>query len=149
MGWGLELLAFSGIVGSTGARASSSAETMALSFKRPSYQFWSEATSDELYRLDLSELFTHLFCAKQTTTVDFLQWLPSCYHASPELKVEANHKLAMLQAPITYCNEDCDRRSAVSSWVMDNVPAGRWVEFRNHIAGDRWRAESEMKHAAM
>lgn len=116
---------------------------------RISHQFWAEATSDELYGLNLQELFTYLFCANQATTVDFLQWLPSSYHASPELKVKANHKLAMLQAPITYSNEDCDRRSHVSSWVMDNVHAARWLEFRNHIAGDRWRAESEMKHAAM
>ena len=141
------LLAFSGIVGSTEARASSSAETMAISFNRPSHQFWSEATSHELYMLDLHELFTHLFCAKQATTVDFLQWLPSCYHASPELKVEANHKLAMLQAPITYCNEDCDRRSAVSSWVMNTVPAGRWVDFRNQVAYDRLRTETKAEPA--
>ena len=122
---------------------------MTISFKHPSHQFWSEATSHELYMLDLHELFTHLFCAKQTTTVEFLQWLPSCYHASPELEVEANHKLAMLQAPITYSNEDCDRRSTVSSWAMDSVPAGRWLDFRNQVAYDRLRTETKEEPAAV
>ena len=143
------LLAFSGIVGSTEARASSSAETMAVSFKHPSHQFWSEATSHELYMLDLHELFTHLFCAKQATTVEFLEWLLSCYHASPDLCAEAKYRLVMLQAPITYSNEDCDRRQSVSAWAMHTVPAGRWVDFRNQVAYDRLSTETKAEPAAM
>ena len=120
---------------------------MTISFNHPSHQFWSEATSHELYMLDLHELFTHLFCAKQTTTVEFLQWLPTCYYAS-ELCADASHKLAMLQAPITYSNEDSDRRQTVSSWAMNCVPAGRWVDFRNHVAYDRLRTETKAESAA-
>ena len=122
---------------------------MAISFKHPSYQFWAEATSHELYMLDLHELFTHLFCAKQATTVEFLQWLPSSYHASLTLETEAKCKLVMLQAPITYSNEDSDRRQAVSAWAMNSVPAGRWVDFRNHVAYDRLKTENKTAPAAV
>jgi hypothetical protein len=122
---------------------------MAISFKHPSHQFWSEATSHELYMLDLHELFTHLFCAKQATTVEFLQWLPSSYHASLTLETEAKCKLVMLQAPITYSNEDSDRRQAVSAWAMNCVPAGRWVDFRNHVAYDRLKTETKAEPAAV
>jgi hypothetical protein len=122
---------------------------MTISFKHPSHQFWAEATSHELYMLDLHKLFTHLFCAKEATTIEFLQWLPTCYFASPELCTEASHKLAMLQAPLTYCNEDCDRRQAVSAWAMNSVPAGRWMDFRNHVAYDRLKTENKTAPAAV
>lgn len=114
---------------------------MTRSFQRPDHAFWANATSNELYGLDLLELFTHLFCANQRTTEAFLEWLPSYHHAKFELCVQAANKLAMLKAPITYCNEDCDKRADVSAWAMANVPAGMWVEWRNVLAAQRWSAE--------
>jgi len=114
---------------------------MALSFDRPSRHFWAEASSDDLYRMDLHELFTHIFSVNEATTITFLQWLPSSYRASLELCEKAVHKLAMLQAPISYSNEDCDRRSDMISWAMNEVPAAVWVEFRNTVAYQRLKAE--------
>lgn len=122
---------------------------MAISFQRPDHAFWANATSDQLYRLDLQELFTHLFCANQRTTEAFLKWVPSSYHAGLELSEQAAHRLAMLTAPITYSNEDCDRRQAVSAWVMANVPAGMWVEWRNVVACQRHEAERNAEPVAV
>lgn len=116
---------------------------MTISFKRPDHGFWANATSDELYMLDLQELFTHLFCANQRTTEAFLKWVPSSYHAGLELSEQAAHKLVMLTAPITYSNEDCDKRQDVSAWAMANVPAGMWVEWRNVVAYQRYKVERE------
>lgn len=121
---------------------------MTISFNRPDYGFWANATSDELYMLDLQELFTHLFCANQRTTEAFLQWVPSSYHAGLELSEQAAHKLAMLTAPITYSNEDCDKRQDVSAWAMANVPAGMWVEWRNVVAYQRYKVEREAQKLA-
>ena len=122
-------------------RLSTHFPAMTLSFKRPDHHFWANATSDELYSLDLQELFAHLFCANQRTTEAFLAWLPESYHATDELRTQAAGKLAMLQAPIFYCNQDCDNRQAVSSWAMNSVPAGLWVEFKNFLAYQRLDAE--------
>jgi hypothetical protein len=121
---------------------------MTRSFQRPDHAFWANATSNELYGLDLQELFTHLFCANQRTTEAFLEWLPSSYHAGLDLCEQAAHKLIMLKAPISYCNEDCDRRQAMSSWAMATVPAAMWIEFRNWLANQRHMAEREAKRLA-
>jgi hypothetical protein len=121
---------------------------MTLSFKRPDHHFWANATSHELYSLDLQELFAHLFCANQRTTEAFLAWFPESYYATPELCKQAANTLAMLQAPIFYCNQDCDNRQAVSSWAMNNVPAGLWVEFKNLVACQRMDAERNAQRLA-
>jgi len=121
---------------------------MALSFQRPDHHFWANATSDELYSLDLHELFTHLFCANQRTTEAFLEWFPESYYATDELRTQAAGKLAMLKAPIFYCNQDCDNRQHVSSWAMNTVPAGLWVEFKNFVAYQRLDAERNAQRLA-
>jgi len=121
---------------------------MAISFQRPDHKFWAIATSSELYGLDLQELFTHLFCANQRTTEAFLKWLPSSRHAGLDLCDEAGRKLAMLQAPITYSNEDFDRRQCVSAWAMTSVPAACWVDFRNEAAWQRLDAEHKAEQLA-
>lgn len=116
---------------------------MALSFARPDYTLWASATSSELYSLDLQELFNHLFLANQRTTVAFLQWLPTSYYVGQDLAEFADHKLFMLQAPITYSNEDSDRRQDVSAWAMGNIPVARWIEWRNHVAYQRHIVETQ------
>jgi hypothetical protein len=131
-----------------GPRGPLSFPVVTISFKRPDHRFWSNATSNDLYMLDLQELFTHLFCANQRTTEAFLKWVPSSCHAGLELSEQAAHRLAMLTAPITYSNEDCDRRQCMSAWAMANVPAGMWVEFRNWVAYQRHEAEREAQKLA-
>jgi hypothetical protein len=138
------------IIGSSGARASTThVPAMTLSFKRPDHHFWANATSDELYSLDLQELFTHLFCANQRTTEAFLTWLPESYYATDELRTQAAGKLSMLQSPIFYCNQDCDNRQHVSSWAMNTVPAGLWVEYKNHLACQRLDAALDGQRIAV
>ena len=119
----------------------SSFETMTISFDRPSRHFWAQASSDTLYKMDLHELFVHIFSVNEATTIAFLQWLPSSYYAGLELREQAVHKLTMLQAPISYSNEDCDNRSHMASWAMAQVPAATWVEFRNTVAYQRLEQE--------
>jgi hypothetical protein len=121
---------------------------MTISFKRPDHHFWANATSTELYSLDLHELFTHLFCANQRTTEAFLEWLPESYHATNEMRKQSSIKLSMLKAPITYSNEDCDKRQDISSWALHSVPAGLWMEFRNLLAAQRWDAERDAQRLA-
>ena len=138
---GLETAPFQAIVVSTGREVHLSFPVMTISFHRPDHGFWANATSNELYRLDLQELFTHLFCANQRTTEAFLEWIPGSYHAGLDLCEQASYKLAMLKAPIRYSNEDSDRRQDVSAWAMASVPVAIWVEWRNVLASQRWDAE--------
>jgi hypothetical protein len=121
---------------------------MTISFKRPDYNFWATATSHELYMLDLQELFNHVFQAKQETTMEFLKWLPTSFHMGASLSEQAASKLAMLQAPITYSNEDCDRRQCISAWAMNSVPAAAWMNFRNEEAWNRLETERKAKPMA-
>lgn len=122
---------------------------MTISFQRPCPKFWVNATSHELYRMDLQELLIHIFGTNSRTTIDFLKWLPSSYHAGLELCEQAAGKLAMLEAPITYSNEDCDRRQTMVSWAMTTVPAAMWSDFRNDEALRRRKAEQRAELQAM
>ena len=122
---------------------------MTISFKNISYTFWAEASSHDLYMLDLQELCDHIFSASHATTVAFLKWLPTAHRATPELIEEAANKLIMMEAPIRYSNEDSDRRSDMRCWAMNNVPAGYWVEFRNHVAWPRSAAERKAEEMAV
>jgi hypothetical protein len=122
---------------------------MTISFKQPSYTFWAEATSHELYMMDLQDLHGHIFSASHATTVAFLKWFPTAYTATPALIEQAANKLIMMEAPIRYSNEDFDRRQDIRSWVMDNVPARMWVDFRNHVAWLRRAAECKAEEMAV
>jgi len=108
------------------------------SLGRPNHQFWANATEGELHSLDLQELFGQLFCANQLTTEAFLKWLQGL--GSSELCEQAASKLALLTAPISYCNEDCDRRQEVSNWALNTIPAAIWIEYRNLVAFRRYKA---------
>lgn len=104
---------------------------MAISFDFPDSRFWQQASAQELYMLDLQELFNHIFMANSATTIAFIKWLPSSSYASLPLCEAAMFNLQMMEAPLSYCNEDCDRRQAMWSWAMTNVPAIIWVDFRD------------------
>lgn len=116
---------------------------MPISFDRPNSRFWANASSDELYMLNLQELFDHIFYAHYSTTIDFLSWLPSAYEVSEELCKEAANKKLMLQTPISYSNEDIDRKANIASWAIDRVPAKFWRDFRNTIAYERHTLERD------
>lgn len=122
---------------------------MTLSFRPVDRTFWATADSHALYMLDLQELFNHIFAGHQQTTIAFLKWLPSSYGAGLELCETAAHKLAMLEAPISYCNEDCDRKSAICSWAMTSVPASFWADFRNEEAYKRLKVEQDAAKTAV
>ena len=61
----------------------------------------------------------------------------------------AHHATAADLAPITYCNEDCDRKSTICTWAMTSVPAKFWVDFRNEEACKRLDAERLAEKAAV
>lgn len=122
---------------------------MTLSFRPIDRTFWAAADSHALFMLDLQEVFNHIFSGHYQTTESFLRWLPSSYGADLELCEAAAHKLSMLTAPITYCNEDCDRKSTICTWAMTSVPAKFWVDFRNEEACKRLDAERLAEKAAV
>jgi hypothetical protein len=145
---GLETAPFACNLVSRAARLVLRFRTMPVSFLPIDRHFWAKASRSELHSLNLQDLFDHIFQGHSSTAEAFLEWLPASRHADIALCEQAAHKLTMLQAPISYCNEDVDRHQTISSWAMANVPAALWVEFRNTVAWQRYLAEREAESAA-
>ena len=133
MGWGLVLLAFSGIVGSTGARASSSAETMARI----------NHTVEQLTTADTYTAFNGLNTISLTVT------LPDWHEPFP-IQVRmgaANPRKLEMNGLLHVCKAWYINGQVADQWTISTlngpikVPAGTLIETEE--LPEKWEANSK------
>lgn len=116
---------------------------MPISFELVDRNFWDKATASELTLLDYQELFDHIFCGSYSTTIAFLDWLTAerqeehVIPVSTELQECAINLVRMLNAPLSYANEDCDINTYVRGVALTSIPFYFLRQFAYTVANQR------------